>query len=139
MTLVEKLTLNYLATALVDIPAVSMPIARSLNFRHLWHCVVTKLHILEWPFVPSTRCTCVIIMLFIQLHIMPHLSDRWLWQRRHAHERGCKTNLCTKFERNKLFVHMDNFCDLLFQLMEHGTNALHVAFMFLFSMRWKSW
>ena len=28
--MVEKLTFNYLATALVDIPAVSMPIARSL-------------------------------------------------------------------------------------------------------------
>jgi hypothetical protein len=29
--MVDKLTLNYLATALVDIPAVSMPIARSLK------------------------------------------------------------------------------------------------------------
>jgi hypothetical protein len=29
--MVEKLTLHSLATALVDIPAVSMPIARSLN------------------------------------------------------------------------------------------------------------
>ena len=29
--MVEKLTLNYLATALVDIPAVSMPIARSIK------------------------------------------------------------------------------------------------------------
>ncbi|KAM9437780.1 F-BAR domain only protein 2-like isoform 5-T5 [Salvelinus alpinus] len=39
--------------ALVDIPAVSMPVARSLNLRHL-----TKLHILEWPFIaPSTRAT----------------------------------------------------------------------------------
>jgi hypothetical protein len=35
--MVEKLKLNYLATALVDIPAVSMTIARSLNLRHLWH------------------------------------------------------------------------------------------------------
>ena len=31
--MVEKLTLHYLATALLDIPAVSMPIA------HLWYCV----------------------------------------------------------------------------------------------------
>ena len=31
MTYVEKLTLHYLATALVDIPAVSMPIALSLR------------------------------------------------------------------------------------------------------------
>jgi hypothetical protein len=44
--MVEKLTLNSLATHLVDIPAVSMPIARALNLRHLWHCVVTPLHIL---------------------------------------------------------------------------------------------
>jgi hypothetical protein len=29
--MVEKLTLNYLATALVDIPAISMPIARSIK------------------------------------------------------------------------------------------------------------
>ena len=41
---VEKLTFNSLATALVDIPAVSMPIACSLNLRHLWHCVVTTAH-----------------------------------------------------------------------------------------------
>ena len=40
----EKLTLHYLATALVDIPAASMPIARFLNLRHLWHCVVTTAH-----------------------------------------------------------------------------------------------
>ena len=33
---------NILATALVDIPAVSTPIAITLpqNLRHLWHCVV---------------------------------------------------------------------------------------------------
>jgi hypothetical protein len=60
-----KLTLNYPATALVDNPAVSMPIARSLKSRHLWHSGVTKQHILEWPvIVPSTKCTCVMIMLF---------------------------------------------------------------------------
>jgi hypothetical protein len=65
--MVDKLTLNSLATALVDIPAVSMPIACYLNLTHLWCCVI-KLHILEWPFiVPSTRCTCVMIILFNQL------------------------------------------------------------------------
>ena len=58
-----------LATALVDIPAVSMPIAL---------CCVTKLHILEWPFiVHSTRCTCVMIMLFNLLD-MPQLSGGWI-------------------------------------------------------------
>ena len=40
---------------------------------------VTKLHILEWPFiVPSTRCTCVLIMLFNHLLDMPHLSGGWI-------------------------------------------------------------
>jgi hypothetical protein len=35
-------------------------------------CCVTKLHILEWPLiVPSTRCICVMIMLFNQLLDMP--------------------------------------------------------------------
>ena len=29
---------------------------------------------------------------------------------------------------------MENFWDLLFQLMKHGTNTLHVAFIFLFSV-----
>uniref|UniRef100_A0A673X1Z0 Nicastrin n=1 Tax=Salmo trutta TaxID=8032 RepID=A0A673X1Z0_SALTR len=43
--MVEKRTFNYLATALGDIPAVSIPIACSLNSRLLWRCV-TKLHIL---------------------------------------------------------------------------------------------
>jgi hypothetical protein len=75
--MVEKLTLHFLATVLVDIPAVSMPIARSLS--PLWHCVVTKLHILEWPFiVHSTRCTCVLIMLFNQLLDMPNMSGGWI-------------------------------------------------------------
>ena len=42
-------------------------------------CYVTQLHILEWPFiVPSTRCICVMIMLFNQLLDMPHLSSGWI-------------------------------------------------------------
>jgi hypothetical protein len=42
-------------------------------------CWVTKLHILEWPFiVPSTKCTCVVIMPFNQLLDMPHLSGDWI-------------------------------------------------------------
>ena len=36
--MVEKLTLNSLATALVDIPAVSMPIARYLKTQYI--CVI---------------------------------------------------------------------------------------------------
>jgi hypothetical protein len=43
--MVEKLTLNSVATALVDIPAVSMPIAHSLNIEtSVALCCVTKLH-----------------------------------------------------------------------------------------------
>ena len=46
--MVEKWTFNSLATALGDNPTVSMSITCSLNFRHLWHSVVTKLHIWKW-------------------------------------------------------------------------------------------
>uniref|UniRef100_A0A8K9X113 Origin recognition complex subunit 2 n=1 Tax=Oncorhynchus mykiss TaxID=8022 RepID=A0A8K9X113_ONCMY len=66
----SKLTLSSLATALLDIPAVSKSVAL---------CCLTKLHILEWPFiVPSTRCSCVMIMLFNQLLDMPALSGGWI-------------------------------------------------------------
>ena len=42
-------------------------------------CCVTQLLILEWLFiVPSTRWTCVMIMLFNQLLDMPHLSGGWI-------------------------------------------------------------
>jgi len=74
--MVEKLTFNSRATALVDIPAVSMPIARSLKTCDIVAlCCVIKLHILEWPFiVASLRHTCAIIMLSNdQHHDMPHL------------------------------------------------------------------
>ena len=49
------------------------------NLRQLWHCVVWQLHILEWSFiVPSTWCTCVMILLFNQLLDIPHLSGGWI-------------------------------------------------------------
>jgi hypothetical protein len=78
---------NSLETVLVDIPAVSIPNARSLktwdicaHFRVAFYC----------------PCTCVMIMLFN--HLLEH-----------------------------------------FWLMKHGTNILHVAFKFSFSVRcWKS-
>ena len=42
-------------------------------------CCVTILHILECPFIdPSTRCTCVLIMLFNQVLNMSHLSGGWI-------------------------------------------------------------
>jgi hypothetical protein len=40
----------------------------------------------------------------------------------------------TTFERNNLFMHMEHFRALLFQLMKHGTNTLQVAFIFLFNL-----
>jgi hypothetical protein len=56
--MVEKLTYNYLATALGDIPAVNMPIAHSLktsvplcfsdktaHFRGAFYCPQHKLHL----------------------------------------------------------------------------------------------
>ena len=39
-----------------------------------------------------------------------------------------------EYERNMLFVHMKHFWDLLFQVMKHGTNTLHVEFIVLFSI-----
>ena len=50
-------------------------------------CCVTELHILELPFiVPSTRCTCVMIMLFNQLLDMPQCQlDGLSWQMRNYH------------------------------------------------------
>ena len=73
--MVEKLTFNYLATSLVDIPSGSMPIACSLNLRHLWHCVVTTAH-LSGLLLPHAQG--VMILLFNQLLDMPYLSDGWI-------------------------------------------------------------
>ena len=48
--MVEKLTLNSLKTALVDIPAVSMQIAAPYTFEtSLALFCVTKLQCFEWP------------------------------------------------------------------------------------------
>ena len=50
--MVEKLTLNSLATVLVDIPAISMPIARAFKTSDICGIALSdKLHILEWPFI----------------------------------------------------------------------------------------
>ena len=64
--MVDKLTFNYLATALVDIPAVSIPIVRSLKSLEICGIVLCDktAHFSGLFIVPSTRCTCVMIMLF---------------------------------------------------------------------------
>jgi hypothetical protein len=68
--MVEKLTLNSLATALLDIPH---------NLTSVALCCATQFQILEWPFsVTSTRCTFVMIMLFNQFLDMPPLSGGWI-------------------------------------------------------------
>ena len=42
--MVEKLTFNSLATAIMDIPSVSMPIAHSLkSSKHLWLVLCDKI------------------------------------------------------------------------------------------------
>ena len=82
---VEKLTLNSLATVLVDIPAVSMPIVRSLNLRHLWHFCGAKLHILE-AFGPPHKvhlCNDHVLISFLLCHT--YQVDGLSWQRRNAH------------------------------------------------------
>jgi hypothetical protein len=49
------------------------------NLRRLCYCDVRKLHILERPLIVlSTRCTCVMSMLFNQLLDTPHLSGGWI-------------------------------------------------------------
>ena len=57
-------------------------------------------HILEWPFiVPSTRCTCVVIMLFNQRLDMPHLVD-YLGK---GEKLGCK-HICAQQFREISFL-----------------------------------
>ena len=75
------------------------------------------------------------VMLFNQLLDMSHLSGEWIiLEKEKCSLTEMLTNVFTKFERNKIFVHMQKFWNLLFQLMKHGTNTLHVAFIFLFSI-----
>ncbi len=95
--IVEKLTFNSRATALVDIPAVSMPITRSLKIvTSVTLCCVIKLHILEWPFiVASLRHNCAIIMLSNQhLDITP---VRWMDYL--AKEKCSLTQICEQYLR----------------------------------------
>ncbi len=96
--MVDKLTFNSRATALVDIPAVSMPIARSRKIvTSVTLCCVIKLHILEWPFiVASLRHTCAIIMLSYQHLDMPHLWGGWIIS---AKEKCSLTQICEQYLR----------------------------------------
>ena len=72
--MVEKWTFSSLATALLDIHAVSMTIARSLNLRHLWLCDRTA-HF-GGLLLPQHK---VLIMPFNQLLDMLHLSGGFIF------------------------------------------------------------
>jgi hypothetical protein len=80
----------------VDIPAIN---TLTENFKtSVALCYVTKPHILKRPFiVPSTRCTCVMIMLFHQLLDMPHQSGGWIISAKETTNRDVNT-----FVQNKL-------------------------------------
>ncbi len=87
----REMNIQFPATAMVDIPAVSMPIARSFKTSVALCCVI-KLHILEWPFiVASLRHTCAIIILSNQHLDMPHLWGGWIIT---AKEKCSLTQIC---------------------------------------------
>ena len=88
MTLVEKLTFSYLATALLDIPAVSMPIAHSIK---TWDICLIALcdktaHFRVAFYFPQHKAHLCKSMPFNQLLDMPDLQvDIVSWQMRNAH------------------------------------------------------
>ena len=74
--------------------------------------------------------TCVMIMLFIQLLDMPHLSGEWiiLAKGEMLTNRDVQTNVCTESLRNKLFVAYGTFLGSFISAPET------VALIFLFSV-----
>jgi hypothetical protein len=97
----EKWTFNSLATALMDIPAVSMPIVRSLKTWDICDIVFyDKIsHFKAAFYSPSTRSSC-----FISLLICHNCQVDWLfWQRINAHLKGCE-QLCAQHLRELSFL-----------------------------------
>ena len=93
------------------------------NLRHLWRCV-TKRHISSWPFiVPSTRCTCVMIMLFLSASwYATHV--RWMdYLDKGEMVTNRDVNKCMHIWEKYTFVRMEHFCNLLFRLIKHWTNT----------------
>jgi hypothetical protein len=81
-------TFNYLSTALVDITAVSMPIALSLKTWDICGIVMydKTAHFRVAFIVPSTRCTFVMICCLIRFLICHTCQlDGLSWQRKHCH------------------------------------------------------
>ena len=104
--MVEKWTLNFLATEdIVDIAAVSLPIANFLKTADICSILLCD-KTAQWPFtVPSTQCTCVMIMLFSFLMCHTCQVDK------KCSLTGMYTNLCTLL-RYQLFVGMEHFLEL---------------------------
>jgi hypothetical protein len=117
------------ATTLVDIPPSKLETSVAL-------CCVSKLHILEWPFIVlSTSCTCVMIMLFKQLLDMPHLSGGWIVLAKEKCSLTGMKHICSQNLREiSFFLCIENVWDILFQVMKHGSNTLHVVFILMFSI-----
>ena len=79
--MVEKLRFNYLATALVDIPAVSMPIGHSLKTRDICGIVLCDktVHFRLAFYCPRRKVhLCNDHAVYNQLLDMPHLSGGWI-------------------------------------------------------------
>jgi hypothetical protein len=71
------------------------------------------------------------IMLFNQLLDMPHLSGGWiiLAKEKLSVNRDAK-NVCTKFERNKLFERLEK-CELFFHLTKHAQHITCCVYIFV--------
>jgi hypothetical protein len=81
--MILKLTFNYLATALVDIPAVSMPTARSLKRSNIYGIVLfDKTAHFKVAFYCTQHkvqlCSDHAVLVSDQLLDIPHLSGRWI-------------------------------------------------------------
>jgi hypothetical protein len=80
--------------SLVDFPAVSMPVVHSLKvLTHLWYFVATA------HFIGLILSPCCLIGFLIL----------------HTCQVGGLSHLCTEFESNYRFMHIDHFWELLFQ------------------------
>ncbi len=117
--MVEMWTLNSRTTALVDIPSVSMPIARSLktcdvcgivlcdktaHFRVAFYCGQPKAHLCNNHAVLSASWYAT--------------PGRWMDYL--DKEVLTNTDLWTIFERNRPFVYIEKVFDLWVQLMKNG-------------------
>jgi hypothetical protein len=71
-------------------------------------------------------------MLFNQRHDMTHQSGGWIILAKDMLTNRDVKKFVHKIIAKSAFCAYGTFWDLLFQLMKHGTNTLHVAFILLF-------